>query len=56
MITAGFLGIFTIRGLYVLFQPWREWARKIATASAKRALLDEHAIVKARAEGANRSP
>jgi len=54
MIGAGFLGIFTIRGLYVLFQPWREWARKIA--SAKRALLDEHAIVKARAEGANRSP
>jgi uncharacterized iron-regulated membrane protein len=56
MIAASFLGIFIIPGFYVLFQPWREWARKIAAASAKRALLDEHAIVKARAEGANRSP
>ena len=35
MITAGFLGIFTMAGLYVLFQSWREWARKIAAASAK---------------------
>ncbi|MGZ3296419.1 MAG: hypothetical protein ACXU9D_24505, partial [Xanthobacteraceae bacterium] len=36
MITAGFLGIFTIPGLYVLFQSWREWAKKIAAASAKK--------------------
>jgi|KBSMisStandDraft_5_1062788.scaffolds.fasta_scaffold2468182_2 hypothetical protein len=56
MITASFLGIFTIPGLYVLFQSWREWAKKIAAASAKKAPLDEHAIVKARPEGANRHP
>src|ERR1700730_16501053 len=41
MITASFLGIFVIPGLYVLFQSLREGVKKIAMPSAKKPALDQ---------------